>query len=491
MTFSRLHRPLVFAATIAVFALALSTVGGPVAEAGQKKTSEAGGKAIAHQNLKKVSGSPKLAPSPKFFRHGLTSGEPTIGVTNDGSIFTPGFVTNTRVEVMRSQDQGKTWETASPNIGGRNTHVLTLDPYVYVDNRLGDKDSSRVFTIDLTVDCSILSFSDDSGDSWVTNPLACGRPVNDHQTLFTGPPVSSPTIGYENIVYYCWNDVASSSCSKSLDGGITFAPTGSPAFPGYNPTNEDPGFLGVNGFCGGLHGHGFADTKGTIYVPRGYCGKALLAISKDEGRTWDTVRVDGGARDGDADPSVVVDEKGNIYYLFIGSDRMPYLTTSTNGGKKWSKPVAVGSPGINEANLPSIDVGAPGKVAFLYMGTENGPNKPKYGKFCREKCPENEDYEDTTWNAYMGVSYNALDKNPTFYTTTANNKKDPLLRGRCGPGRCSGRIPGILDFLDMVIDPEGQPWASLVDECVLICTQGGGNDGGEGVVATLIGPRLK
>lgn len=485
MTHRRHQRQLVLAALAAVFALALTTVGGPVAVAGQKAASETGTKAIAHRDLKKVDGNPRLAPEPAFFRTGLTSGEPTVGVTNDGAIFTPAFVTNTRVEVMRSTNQGKTWETASPNIAGRNTHTLTLDPYVYVDNRLEDKDASRVFTIDLTVDCSILSFSDDSGESWVTNPLACGRPVNDHQTLFVGPPVSSPTVGYENIVYYCWNDVASSSCSKSLDGGLTFSPTGTPAYKGVDPQSEGASL------CGGLHGHGFVDSKGNVYLPRGYCGKASLAISRDEGLTWETHRVDGGAFEGDADPSVTVDNKGNIYYLFIGADRMPYLTVSTNKGKKWSKPVSVGAPGINEANLPSIDVGDPGKVAFLYMATENGPNKPKFGKDCRPECPTAEDYADATWNAYMSVSYNALDKDPTFYTTTANNKKDPLLRGRCGPGRCSGRIPGILDFLDMVIDPEGQPWAALVDECVLICTQGGGNDGGEGAVATLIGPRLK
>ena len=485
MTHRRHQRQFVLAAIAAVFALALSTVGGPVAVAGQKAASETGTKAIAHRNLKKVSGNPRLAPKPQFFRTGLTSGEPTVGVTNDGAIFTPAFVTNTRVEVMRSTDQGKTWETASPNIGGRNTHTLTLDPYVYVDNRLSDKDSSRVFTIDLTVDCSILSFSDDSGDSWITNPLACGRPVNDHQTLFVGPPVSSPTVGYENVVYYCWNDVASSACSKSLDGGLTFHPTGTPAYKGVDPQGEG------GRLCGGLHGHGFVDMKGNVYLPRGYCGKASLAISRDEGLTWETHRVDGGAFEGDADPSVTVDKKGNIYYLFIGADRMPYLTVSKNDGKKWSKPIEVGYPGINEANLPSIDVGDPGKIAFLYMATENGPNKPKFGKGCGDKCPSTEDYKDATWIAYMSVSYNALDKNPTFYTTTANNKKDPLLRGTCGPGRCSGRIPGILDFLDMVIDPEGQPWAALVDECVLICTQGGGNDGGEGAVGTLIGPRLK
>ncbi|MGI8775625.1 MAG: sialidase family protein [Actinomycetota bacterium] len=484
MTAFRTKHLLALLTITGLLASALGSGGGAIAAA--KSKNAAGPKAVAHTaGGKKASGKPGDAPRPKQFRLGVASTEPTLGVANDGSVFTSAISTNTRVDVLRSKDRGKTWDNVSPNIAGQNTHLISLDPYTYVDNRVSDKDASRIFTVDLTVACSILSYSDDLGESWTNNPLACGRPVNDHQTLFAGPPQSSAPIGYDNIVYYCWNDVASSACSKSLDGGITFSPTGSPAFEGVDPQNEGARL------CGGLHGHGFVDLEGNVYLPRGYCGKQKVAISRDEGRTWERHAVDDGLGDSDAgaDPSVTVDAEGNIYYLFVGNDRLPYLTISKNDGQKWSKPVMVGAPGVNEGNLPAIDVGDPGKIAMVYIGTDNGPNRPVRGQSCRDSekgCPTNEDYRTATWNAYVTVSYNALSKKPLFYSASINDPKDPIVRGRC-LSRCTGRIPGNLDFIDLVVDPFGQVWTSFVDECLIICPQGGGNDGGEGIIGTLVG----
>ncbi|MGH2753915.1 MAG: hypothetical protein ACRDLB_05720, partial [Actinomycetota bacterium] len=271
----------------AIAAMAISVSGAPTAGAGAITPGESGKRAVPHYAGGKVIRSPavtKKAPKPVLSRIGMQSGEPTVGMTNDGAVFTSAIQSNTRVEVVRSTDQGKSWDVVSPKLpGGRNAQALSFDPYTYVDNRLGDTDSSRVFTIDLTVACALLSFSDDSGKTWITNPLACGRPVNDHQTLFAGPPASSPTVGYPNIVYYCWNDVASSGCSKSLDGGITFSPSGTPAYPGVDSE--------AGGFCGGLHGHGFVGDDGTVFLPKGHCGQPWLAISKDEGQTWTRVQV--------------------------------------------------------------------------------------------------------------------------------------------------------------------------------------------------------
>jgi len=398
---------------------------------------------------------------------------------------------------MRSKDRGDSWEVVSPKIGTRNAQLLSLDPYTYVDLPPDDKDLSRVFTIDLTVACSYVSFSDDGGASWLTNPLVCGRPVNDHQTLFGGPPVTSTTIGYPNVIYYCWNDIASSSCQKSLDGGLTFTVTGAPVFPGENADNQDPGFYGVPGLCGGLHGHGFVDNKGVVYLPREYCREPWLAISHDEGLTWDKVLVSkkvGAGNLGDVDPSVAVDKAGNIYYAWIGNDRLPYLATSTNGGKDWSEAMMIAPPGVNEANLPSLSVGGNGKVAVAYMGTENGPGKPFPTVECNAVqdqlgCPEPEEYEKTTWNGYTTITANALAKNPVFYSNTVNNKKDPLIRGACGPGRCKA----VLDFIDVVIDRTGTVWSAWVDGCIAICTTTGPNNlGSDGVIGSLKGgPSLR
>jgi hypothetical protein len=436
------------AGTIAVAAMTL----GMGADA-KEFARPSGGRALTHSGGKLVR-APKAAVA-KTSWIGHTSLEPTIAIDPSGEIFmtagswtqTPGVRSGGATEIVRSDDGAETWAFVTPKVGPVNRQNVSLDPYVYVDDV--DGDNARLFTIDLTVACSYMSFSDDDGETWTTNPLACGRPVNDHQTLFSGPPVSSPTVAYPNILYYCWNDVATSSCSKSLDGGITFRPSGAPAFAGYDTADD-------GGQCGGLHGHGVVAKDGTVYLPREYCDRAYLSISKDEGTTWTNVRVAKMRANDGSDTSVAVDDKGNLYYLFLGVDRLPYLTVSRNTGESWSKPVPVGPPTLKEANLPSIDAQGVGKIALVYYGSTNSPWKP-----CTEDCP-NLDYLKTTWNGYLTISANALDRTPLFYTGLVNHPSDPLVRQRCGPGRCYN----VLDFIDVTIGPDGIAYGAFVDTCM-------------------------
>jgi hypothetical protein len=456
-----------------------------------------GGEAVAHRDGKAVHGVGRL---PIAQTSGLDhqAGEPTLGLTPGGDIFvaTGSFSWYGPVgagmtpDILKSSNGGKTWEVVSPRVLGQNVTPTSLDPYVLVDDV--DGDNSRVFTIDLTVACSYMSFSDDGGESWITNPLACGRPVNDHQTLFAGPPASSSPIGYPNIVYYCWNDIGSSSCTKSLDGGISFHPTGQPAFLGYPPEQGTEGDL-----CGGLHGHGVVGKDGAVYLPREYCGVPYLAISRDEGLSWERVvvaKMKKGDGVGGSDPSVAVDKAGNLYYTWVSSkDRMPYLVVSKDGGKKWSKPVMVAPPGVEEVNLATITVGDPGKIAFAYYGSENSLFQQ-----CRiednELAPCDEaDYAKTTWNGYITTSTDALSDNPLFFTGTVNDPKDPLITKRCGPGRCGS----VWDFIDVEIGPDGIGYGIYVDGCMTeeCATRGSGPYEGhvhEGLVGKLVGgPRLQ
>ena len=435
-----------------------------------------GGRAVAHRNGRPAPAPARLATAQAS---GLNqeAGEPTLGHNPGGDIFVATGAFNwygnaagvgMTPDILRSTDKGKTWEVVSPRVLDQNTHPTSGDPYVLVDNV--DGDNARIFTIDLTIACSYMSFSDDGGASWITNPLACGRPVNDHQTLFAGPPVSTPTVGYPHILYYCWNDVGSSSCTRSLDGGVTFSPTGQPAFFGYDPNEGEED--AEDGLCGGLHGHGVVGADGTVYLPREYCGKPYLAISKDEGFSWTRVEV-GNVKKSDetegSDPSVAVDAKGNIYYLWTSAkDRLPYLSVSKNGGKKWSDPVMVGAPGITETNVPTLTVGDPGKIGIAYYGSENSkyPTCRKNDNGCTSV-----DYLETTWNGYVAMSTNALDANPLFVTGTINDPKDPLIVQRCGPGRCGS----VWDFIDVEISPDGIPYGIFVDGCMVQpeCTQKG------------------
>lgn len=442
------------------------------------------------------------SPVPRLYRTGFGAGEPTLGVTKDGSIFFQHLAGAPLV--ARTQDGGKTWKDVSPELNGRKRHPDSLDPFLYVDY-----DTGRVFTYDFLFGCSEISFTDDLGKSWSTTTLNCGE--MDHQNLFSAVPVSSPTVGYDKVVYTCSTQAGATiysvttMCLKSLDGGMSWTPTGSPPFTTDRQKEND---LGVDGYCHGAVGHGFGGPDGTIYVPKGLCGQPWLAISHDEGLTWDRVQVSDlgmpqttiGVYEHEA--SVAADAEGNVYYFWVANDRLPYLAISRDGGKTFERPMMIGPPGIKEAALPSLALGAGGKVAIVYYGSTNSPGKPFPQSddckpdpvycfsqlfFLNPQDPKS--YRDVTWNGYMTVSDDVLSKNPTFETASMNPEEDPFVRGTCGPIRCKA----VYDFIDVVIDKLGRPWAAYVDVCITTCAdKGPDNRGNEGVLGTMKGaPNLR
>src|SRR3712207_6173309 len=140
MTFASARRPIALAAVFATVALALLAApqSAPPADAGVVGNDGAGGRAVAHYPDGRRIRSASInhnAPDAKLYRIGLNAGEPTLGQTKKGNVFYTAIQSNTRVEIVRSSDQGKSWKIVSPKIGPRNAQLLTLDPYVYVDPR--------------------------------------------------------------------------------------------------------------------------------------------------------------------------------------------------------------------------------------------------------------------------------------------------------------------------------------------------------------------
>jgi hypothetical protein len=415
-----------------------------------------------------TSGSP-VAPELKvsFNDVGRGAAEPTIGVNANNVAF---FAASTfdfppgspaqlaRTLVMRSTDKGRTWQAVSPDLTANlptDEETVTfppfsLDPMVHVDP-LGLNPSSktgRVFSVDLDAACGANAiFSDDQGAHWTSVPLfACNSPVNDHQTVLTAPPPAGfTTVGYPSMMYFCFNRVADSSCNRSNNGGLSFVPTGSPAFVGDDPA--------AGGVCGGLTGHLAADSTGRIFLPKGHCANPWVAISTDAGTNWTRVKIAGHVPMSDHEVTLAVDTKDNIYAVWQdGVFRLPFLSVSTDHGAHWSTPVMIAPPPVREVNFPTIVAGDPGRIAVLFPGTEN---------------------PDTTsstrpWNAYVLVSTNALATQPTFTWTTANDPKDPVHRGACGPGRCDAQDDGsMFDFLDIKSSPaDGAFWGTVSDTCV-------------------------
>ncbi len=394
--------------------------------------------------------------------------EPTIGVDRDGVAFVAAgtfdsVIGQARTEILRSTDGGLNWESIQPILGDVTTNPPgTLDPYVYVE-----EDSGRVFSIDLLVACANLLFSDDQGDSFQQNQAACGEFVNDHQTLFAGPPpVGNPAVqptdpDFPEILYYCFNRIADSDCGRSVNGGRTFTPTvGEPAFLGFDPE--------AGGFCGGLHGHIATDFEGRIFLPKGHCGFPWVSVSEDGGQSWTQVQVSDQVSAAGIQTHVATDAAGNVYYVWWDAEeRLPYMAVSTDHGMTWGEPRMIAPPGVSEVNWPSVAAGDDGRVTIYFPGTTV------------------DDREDKTrpWNIYVVATENALDPEPLFVSTTANPVSDPIHRGDC-----LGRCAGMFDFLDVIVSPhDGDIWAAATDTCtdVMECNSNANaqGNGGQGSTA--------
>ncbi|HWG89640.1 MAG TPA: sialidase family protein [Candidatus Thermoplasmatota archaeon] len=438
--------------------------------------------ALLHTVGDNLSGLNATNVSAVSFYIGHDAAEPTLAILADHSMFYAAATFDNapypfpRTDILRSLDGGLTWEDVSPRLpgGAVQSPPVTGDPYIYAD-----PDTGRLFNIDqIGVVCYYLSTSDDAGATWTPNPYACQSPPADHQTIVTAKPRVLPANPvYPNFVYVCYNQIATSTCERSMDGGRTFQMTGPTGSQGVHADEFNPETF--DGVCSGLHGHLKADREGRVFLPRAECNDAILFITEDDGLTWTRVKVSDIPTIPD-DTVVTVDEAGNLYYLFQGLEGGLYLVTSTDHGATWSEARNILPPGLTVGHLPAAVAGAEGRLAVAYLGTN----------LTGGYTASDEAVAASEWHGYIQILTDAL--NPTSPSTTVrvNPLEDPLVVGRCGPGRC----PGSYDFIDIQVDHDGRVWAPMVDACLEKCLETRKPEDSRsraGFVATLVqGPGL-
>jgi PKD repeat protein len=390
------------------------------------------------------------------------NGEPSIGANwiTGNLMYLAGFDA-VRVNMDDCSSPARdTWTNASPQ------GAASLDPILFTDHMRapGDATPNRTFVSQLTGQDSTTFFSDDDGASYLPSQGG-GIPSGvDHQTIGAGPYHAgfSATPAYPNAVYYCSQDIATSFCARSDDGGITFG-AGVPLY-----TLLD---------CTGIHGHVKVAPDGSVYVPNRSCGgKASVVVSKDNGLTWAAKPIPTGSTTGFlVDPSVGVganavgkpggQASNTIYLGYQASNGTAHVAVSRDQGDSWTNDQDVGAAfGLVNTTFPEVVAGDDNRASYAFLGSKVPGNYTDPATY-----PAN-----TPWHLYIATTFDG----GTTWTTIDATPTDPVQRGTiCNLGTTSCKdhedagIPdrNLLDFMDSTVDAQGRAVVGYPDGCVGGC----------------------
>lgn len=373
------------------------------------------------------------APAPM----GRDAGEPSIGVNQKtGNAFFLAGLETLRVSFSDTDANANSWVDRS----ALTTSVESFDPILFTDPR-----TNRTFVSQLLpTKLSLLSYTDDDGETWSPSQGSGLNSGVDHQTIGGGPFKPGvlgrgPLTYYPDAVYYASQDDGLAEIALSRDGGTTF----DVAVPMWNLLQ-----------CGGLHGHIKVAPDGTVYVPNKSCFSGQgFAVSEDNGLTWN-IRTVPGSTSGNTDPSIGIASDGTVYFGYVNNDGKAYIAVTHDRGLSWQNVQNVGlSNDINNAVFSEVVAGDPDRASYFFLGTttpgENGVDTDR--SFPGVWYP----YVATTYDG--GRSWSVVNASPN----------DPVQRGViCTSGTtCPSGTRNLLDFNDMATDAKGRPHAAFADGC--------------------------
>lgn len=394
-------------------------------------------------------GAPDLAPLATFrvVDSGAHGPELNIGVAPSGSVFVGGWD-----HIARSRDDGASWEAMDIPAAPGLSVGFAADRVLIVDH-----DTGRLIEDDTTLGCTIISWSDDEGESWTRNPLACGGGVTDHQKVAVGKrtALQDPTgLLYPNIMYACANGLSHANCGVSADGGLTFLP----AAP--------------HGILCAFQGAPIADREGTLYEPTSSCG-AMVRKTVNNGMAWSEHDVTVAEPSNDT-PDLGITSDGTLYYFYTDEDWKPALARSTDGGLTWQGPFAVPVPGLRSSLFPSIVGGDSGHIALSFYGTTdddtNWDGNP------------GEAPDAIRWHGYVAVITDADAAAPSIAPVQITPPGDPLQYG-CLSKLGGGCLGNIADYMDIDVGTDGRVYAVFTDGCLPGCDSKAESDSDNAIVA--------
>jgi hypothetical protein len=273
----------------------------------------------------------------------------------------------------------------------------------------------------------------------------CSASVDGGVTFAPGVPVANTPANNPG-------DPLGGACS-ALHGHVRLGPDGT-------------AYLPLKG-CGGV------PTLNNATNSEFFGGRPSLSVSEDNGVTW-TIRMgpEGSHNPDEADPSVAVGPEGTLYFGWqdginptdaVGGDKSAAMVaTSKDGGKTWENVIDLSTPlGLNNVQFPEMIVGDDDRAAFSFIATPgigNDQDNPFRGEW--------HIYVSTTYDA--GHSWVTVDATPHDPINRGCVHMLGLAPGSQRTDTCDFR--NMLDFNDITVDKDGRVLVAYTDACAAECS---------------------
>jgi hypothetical protein len=417
---------------------------------------------------------PEDLPGRPLFAAVHNAGEPTIGIPwNTDHLFFQAFANTYRASFDDTQTTGGRplvkWDDVSPAFT-----AINVDPIL-----IADPVSGRIFAGGLAGPCSLLGISDNDGASWTPAGNACSGAQFDHESIASGrwsttsPDTAVRQLLYPRATYYC-GQLEATACSVSLDGGQSWQP-----------------WVEMIGGCGGLHGHiEVSEVTGVAAVPDGSCaageggvapgtGRVGFGYTTNNGATWLSRSMPDSESGDGFDPGLMFSRQSGWLWLGRADDTGVHVALSKDEGQTWETlgtKVAGGTPStwfdlnVTYADprtgghlvygaFTDIEAGDDDRVAMTYLATTNQTEDHPFND-CSEESDGN------VWHYYLSQSFDAGQS-----WTTTRLWEDPVQVGAIWNGGGSDPCRNLLDFADMHIDSQGRIHVGFADGCTNKCSE--------------------
>lgn len=421
--------------------------------------------------------------APSTLPDSKNAGEPTIGVTWDNDhAFYQAFAHTYKIvfDDNKTDDAGAptaTWTDVTPSFT-----VTNVDPMLHADHV-----TNRVWAGGLAGACSLMGMSDDDGASWIPAGNMCNFAQFDHQSIGSGPwsdsPVPRATV-YPRATYYCSQgqiigfgnlNYVGTACTTSVNGGLSWLPFtevlgGCAGLHGHIRVSEVTGTAAVpDGSCtdAGESGNPVVG-QGASYVGFGY--------SSDNGATWNSRTMPSAAAGNGFDPSLDFSRQSGWLWLAQADDLGIHVAMSKDEGATWQTLGASGEQWFNLTDQYHDAQGNPlkfGAFADVVAGDDNrtaisflATTDPKGDHPFDDAACSDSVGEHLVWFQYLAQTFNA---GATWTVTRVS--EDPVQIGTIWGGGGGQSCRNLLDFADMDVDSHGRLYIASADGCIDTCAK--------------------